>query len=229
MEHADILVIEDDKDIRKVLKDQLELDGFSVLEAASGTEGMYVFKTRPPALILLDLNLPDLDGIKLCQMIRNISDVPIIMLTARDALADKVRGFECGADDYLVKPFEYLELKARILANLRRRAATQKDELIFENLRISLKTREVFLNGQAVPLTRKEYDLLELFVVQPNRVLEREYIVRQLWPNGEVYAWSRALDVHIRRLRQKIEADPERPRFIVTHPGVGYRFQTSRD
>jgi DNA-binding response OmpR family regulator len=229
MEHADILVIEDDKDIRKVLKDQLELDGFSVLEAASGTEGMYIFKKRPPALILLDLNLPDLDGIKLCQMIRNISDVPIIMLTARDALADKVRGFECGADDYLVKPFEYLELKARILANLRRRAAAQKDELIFENLRISLKTREVFLNGQAVPLTRKEYDLLELFVVQPNRVLEREYIVRQLWPNGEVYAWSRALDVHIRRLRQKIEADPERPRFIVTHPGVGYRFQTSRD
>lgn len=225
----DILIIEDDKDIRRILKDQLELDGFPVTEASSGTEGMYIFKKRTPALILLDLNLPDLDGIKICQMIRNISDVPIIMLTARDALADKVRGFECGADDYIVKPFEYLELKARILANLRRRAAAQKDELIFENLRISLKTRAVFLNGRHVPLTRKEYDLLELFVTQPNRVLEREYIVRQLWPNGEIYAWSRALDVHVRRLRQKIEADPERPVFIVTHPGVGYRFQTSRD
>ncbi|MEZ0329513.1 MAG: response regulator transcription factor [Dissulfuribacterales bacterium] len=228
-EAANILIIEDDKDIRRILKDQLELDGFSVTEAASGTEGMYLFKKRAPALILLDLNLPDLDGIKICQMIRNTSDVPIVMLTARDALSDKVRGFECGADDYIVKPFEYLELKARILANLRRRAAAQKDELIFEPLRISLKTRDVFLNGRAVPLTRKEYDLLELFVTQPNRVLEREYIVRQLWPNGEIYAWSRALDVHIRRLRQKIEADSERPRFIITHPGVGYRFQTSKD
>lgn len=224
-----ILIIEDDKDIRRVLKDQLELDGFSILEASSGTEGLYSFKKNNPALILLDLNLPDLDGIKLCQMIRNVSDVPIIMLTARDALADKVRGFECGADDYIVKPFEYLELKARILANLRRRAVAPKDELIFDQLKISLKTREVFLNGQAVSLTPKEYELLELFITQPNRVLEREYIVRQLWPNGEIYTWSRALDVHIRRLRQKIEADPEHPRFIITHPGVGYRFQTSKE
>ncbi len=226
---ADILVIEDDKDIRRILKDQLELDGFSVTEAASGAEGIYLFKQKSPALILLDLNLPDLDGIKICQMIRNISDVPVVMLTARDALADKVRGFECGADDYIVKPFEYLELKARILANLRRRAAVQKDELVFGDLKIYLKTREVFLRGCPVHLTRKEYELLELFITQPNKILEREYIVRQLWPNGEIYTWSRALDVHIRRLRQKIEMDPERPRFILTHSGVGYRFQTFRE
>lgn len=223
---ADILIIEDDKDIRRVLKDQLELDGFSVTEAASGAEGMYFFKKKPPSLILLDLNLPDLDGIKICQMMRSISDVPVIMLTARDALADKVRGFECGADDYIVKPFEYLELKVRILANLRRRVVVQKDELVFGDLKISLKTREVFLRGRPVSLTRKEYELLELFIIQPNKVLEREYIVRQLWPNGEIYTWSRALDVHIRRLRQKIEVDSEQPQFILTHPGVGYRFNT---
>lgn len=226
---ADILIIEDDKDIRRILKDQLELDGFSVTEAASGAEGIYLFKKKSPALILLDLNLPDLDGIKICQMIRNISDVPVVMLTARDALADKVRGFECGADDYIVKPFEYLELKARILANLRRRAAVQRDELVFGDLKISLKTREVFLRGRPVSLTRKEYELLELFITQPNKVLEREYIVRQLWPNGEIYTWSRALDVHIRRLRQKIEMDAERPKFILTHPGVGYRFNASNE
>ncbi len=226
-----ILVIEDDADILTILKDQLELDGYDVACASSGEEGYALFKQFQPDLIILDLNLPDYDGINICKKIRLSSDVPIIMLTARDGLSDKIRGFEHGADDYIVKPFEYLELAARIRACLKRRqiTATPKSELAFGPLVINSAKRTVKLNGKPVRLTKKEYDLLELFTTHAGEILKREYICRQLWPDNEIYPWSRALDVHIRRLRKKIEPDPDNPRFILTHPGVGYRFEPEEE
>lgn len=227
MNQKTILVIEDDKDILTILKDQLELDGFSVAGASMGDQGIKLFKKLHPDLVILDLNLPDMDGIKVCQLIRRLAETPIIMLTARETISDKVRGFECGADDYIVKPFEYLELQARIKACLRRTlSGIKKEGLQFGPLKILPQKMEVFLNDQDIKLTKKEFELLELLISNPDKVLERDFICRQLWPNGEVYTWSRALDVHIRRLRQKIEPDPDKPQFIITHTGVGYRFQT---
>ena len=224
-----ILVIEDDEDILTVLCDQLELDGYDVVKARSGEEGLKGFERYLPDLVILDLNLPDIDGIKICQRLRHISDSPVIILTARDSLSDKIRGFDCGCDDYIVKPFEYLELKARIKACLRRkRGANSKGEaLSFGPLKVILRKREVFLNGKPVHLTKKEFDLLEILVTHPDQVLERDYLCTQLWPDNETYSWSRALDVHIRRLRLKVEPDPDHPSMILTHPGVGYRFNTS--
>ncbi|MBT8764512.1 response regulator transcription factor [Desulfohalobiaceae bacterium Ax17] len=226
MRKPTILLIEDDKDILTILRDQLVMDDFKVLEATSGEEGTRLFKQFRPDLIILDLNLPDIDGVKICQNLRRISDVPIIILTARESLADKVRGLNCGADDYIVKPFEYLELAARIRVCLRRSSSKVcgKEKCCFGELEILLNTREVLLQGKAVHLTKKEFDLLELLVSYAGEVLSRDFICSQIWPNDEVYSWSRALDVHIRRLRKKIEPDPQNPKFIITHPGVGYRF-----
>ena len=230
MRNPTILLIEDDRDILTILRDQLVMDNFKVLEAGSAEEGMQLFKTMRPDLIILDLNLPDLDGIKLCQNIRRISEIPIIMLTARESLADKVRGLNSGADDYIVKPFEYLELAARIRACLRRSSKEcGKEKCCFGELEVRLGTREVSLQGKPVYLTKKEFDLLELLICYPGEVLSRDFICSQIWPNEEVYSWSRALDVHIRRLRKKIEPDPQNPKFIITHPGVGYRFDGSGD
>ena len=230
MRKPTILLIEDDRDILTILRDQLVMDNCKVLEAGSAEQGMQLFKTMRPDLIILDLNLPDLDGIKLCQNIRRISEIPIIMLTARESLADKVRGLNSGADDYIVKPFEYLELAARIRACLRRSLKEcGKEKCCFGELEVRLGTREVFLQGNPVYLTKKEFDLLELLICYPGEVLSRGFICSQIWPNEEVYSWSRALDVHIRRLRKKIEPDPQNPKFIITHPGVGYRFDGSGD
>jgi len=224
---ASILIIEDDRDILLILKDQLELDGFEVLEAETAKEGLRILREKKPDLVVLDLNLPDMDGLKVCQQIRKESDLPILMLTARDSISDKLRGFEYGADDYITKPFEYLEVVARIRACLRRARASEprKEVLDFGALKIDEKRREVYVNGRPVRLTRKEFDLLKILASHPGEVLSREFLRRELWPRKEIYPWSRALDVHIQRLRQKIEPDPEKPRFIITHPGVGYRFE----
>ncbi len=222
-----ILIIEDDSDIVFVLKEHLELDGFEVFGVENATEGIKLLTEKKPDLLILDLNLPDMDGLKVCQRIRQESDIPIIMLTARDSLSDKIKGFECGADDYLVKPFEYLEVVARIRACLRRAQKTSgrpKELLDFGDLKIDLNKREVHLKGKQVKLTKKEFDLLRILASHPDEVLSRDFLRSQLWPDKEIYPWSRALDVHIQRLRQKIEPDPENPRFIITHPGVGYRF-----
>ncbi|NPA48791.1 MAG: response regulator transcription factor [Thermodesulfobacteria bacterium] len=225
-EKAKILIIEDDSDIVFILKEHLELDGFEVYGAENAEEGFRLLSEKKPDLLLLDLNLPDMDGLKVCQKIRRQSDIPIIMLTARDSLSDKIKGFECGADDYLVKPFEYLEVVARIKACLRRakKAPKKKELLDFGELKIDINKREVYLKDKPVRLTKKEFDLLRVLASHPDEVLSRDFLRNQLWPEKEIYPWSRALDVHIQRLRQKIEPDPENPRFIITHPGVGYRF-----
>ena len=222
-----ILIVEDDKDILTILRDQLELDNYEVKGAITGEEALKLFESFAPDLILLDLMLPDIDGIIICQQIRKRSNVPIIMLTARDALQDRIRGLEVGADDYVIKPFEYLELAARIKACLRRSSMGKDKQVSYGSIKIDHAKRQVFINDKPVKLTKKEYDLLDLLASNSGKVLSRDFLCGQLWPNKEVYSWSRALDVHIRRLRKKIEPDPENPRFILTHPGVGYRFEPS--
>ncbi len=229
MNQRKILIVEDDQDILTILKEQLKLDGYEVEGATTGKNALKLFETFAPDLILLDLMLPDIDGIIVCQQIRKKSNVPIIMLTARDALQDRIRGLEVGADDYVIKPFEYLELEARIKACLRRSSMGEDKKISYGAIKIDHAKRQVFLNDKPIKLTKKEYDLLDLMASNQGKVLSRDFLCGQLWPNKEVYSWSRALDVHIRRLRKKIEPDPENPRFILTHPGVGYRFEPDGD
>ena len=226
-----ILVVEDDQDIQKVLMDQLELDGYMVRGAATGQEALEIFNTFDPDLVILDLTLPDIDGLIICQHLRKRSNVPVIILSARESLADKIRGLDLGADDYMTKPFEFLELAARIKACIRRREKADHDEKILEagDIIIFPEQRRVMVRGEHVNLTRKEFDLLLALVENRNKVLKREYLCGRLWKNNEVYPWSRALDVHVRRLRQKIEADPAKPQYILTHSGVGYRFRLDQD
>lgn len=222
-----ILIIDDDNDIVQTIKGNLSLDGFRVIFANFGREGIEMTQTHQPDLILLDLNLPDMDGISICEILRKSFDVPIIMLTARDTLSDKVLGLKSGADDYIVKPFEYLELSARITAIFNRvdRSLVQEKQA-FKHLEINHKKRQVSVRGQIVKLTKTEFQLLELFVSLPNKSLSREFIEKQIWWDSQLYSHSRALDVHIQRLRKKIEEIPETPTLIITISGVGYKFNS---
>ncbi len=223
---ATILVVDDDKDIVETIKGNLELDGYVVLSAFDGRSGVDMAKRCRPDLIILDLNLPDIDGIKACQIIRREFDFPIIMLTARDGVSDTVLGLECGADDYMVKPFNFLELSARIKAIFKRvEKNLVKDHYKLKDLSIDFKSRKVSVRGEEIKLTKTEFELLELFVSYPDEVLSREFITNQIWRDSELYQHSRALDVHVQRLRKKIESDIENPRYIVTVAGVGYKFQ----
>ena len=223
---ATILIVDDDKDIVQTVKGNLELDGYTVLSAFDGRSGVDMAKKHRPDLIILDLNLPDIDGIKTCQIIRREFDFPIIMLTERDGVADTVLGLECGADDYMVKPIKFLELSARIKAILKRvERDLVKNRCEVQDLFMDFKTRKVSARGEEIKLTKTEFELLELFVSYPGEVLSREFITNQIWRDSELYQHSRALDVHVQRLRKKIEPDIENPKYIVTVAGVGYKFQ----
>lgn len=223
-----ILVVDDDEDIVQTIKGNLELDGYEVLTALDGRTGLHVAKTTRPDLIILDLNLPDIDGIKACEIIRREFDFPIIMLTARDGISDKVLGLECGADDYMVKPFNYLELSARIKAIFKRmERSLVKEKHEFKDLSIDFKSRTTTVRGKIIKLTKTEFDLLSLFVSHPNEVLSREFLRQQIWRDSQLYQSSRALDVHVQRLRKKIEPEIEKPAYIITVAGVGYRFKAS--
>ncbi len=223
--HQTILVIDDDEDIVKTIKGNLELDGYTVHCTYDGRSGIDKARELRPHLIVLDLNLPDIDGIKACQFMRREFDFPIIILTARDSLSDTVLGLESGADDYIVKPFNALELSARIKAVLKR---TERGlvKTCYEGrcITIDFKSHLVKVHGQSVKLTKTEYDLLELFVGYPCEVLSREFIRKQIWRDSQLYQHSRTVDVHIQRLRKKLEKDPNNPRFIVTVAGVGYKY-----
>lgn len=219
-----ILIIDDDADIVKTVSANLELDGFSVTSAACGNEGLAAVQRQTPDLVLLDLNLPDIDGIKVCQILRRDNDVPVIMLSARDTVTDKLLGLECGADDYLVKPFNALELSARIRTVLRRaRRSTPVNgcgAVVLDH-----RTHQATVLGREVGLTRTEFALLELFVTHPAETLSRDFIQSQNWGDSKLYTHSRAIDVHVQRLRKKIEPNPQAPRLILTVAGVGYRFE----
>ncbi len=224
MEPFSILVVDDDPDILTIIRDNLELDGYTVHTAEGGKEAIATFKANAIDMIVLDLMLPDMDGIQVCRTIRTSSHVPIIMLTAKDTVSDKVLGLESGADDYLVKPFEYLELAARIKARLRRSQVYRSEETLYrvKDLELIPQRREAEIKGKKIPLTKKEFDILNLLFKHVNRVLDRETIRAEIWPDQQLYKWSRTLDVHILRLRTKLEENPDQPEYIVTVPGVGY-------
>lgn len=224
MEPFNILVVDDDPDILTIIRDNLELDGYTVFTAAGGKEAISVFKANPIDLIVLDLMLPDVDGIQVCRTTRAVSAVPIIMLTAKDTVSDKVLGLESGADDYLVKPFDYLELAARIKARLRRSQVYRPEDTLYQvgDLELIPERREVEIKGEKITLTKKEFDILTLLFKHAGRVVDRDTIHMEIWPDRQLYKWSRTLDVHILRLRGKIETNPDQPQYIVTMPGVGY-------
>ncbi|MDX9714276.1 MAG: response regulator transcription factor [Dissulfurispiraceae bacterium] len=222
-----ILVIDDDPDILKVLKANLELHQFNTLTATSWAEGSKIIMDVTPDLLILDLMLPDKDGIDICKTVRaQYQGMPIIMLTAKDKISDKVTGLESGADDYVVKPFETIELIARIKACLRRIVPEMKESHVtIGNLHIDYKRRIVKIDGMEVLLTPKEYDLLCLLSSRRGSVISREEIKTELWRESNIYTWSRVIDVHIQHLRQKIEKNPSDPEYILTVSGVGYRFK----
>lgn len=221
-----ILVIDDDKDILKVLKANIELYKYNVITAESWTEGQKAISAKKPDLLILDLMLPDGDGIEICRTLRKqYPSLPIIMLTAKDKISDKVMGLESGADDYVVKPFETLELIARIKACLRRLKPSTEEQITIGKLSIDYKRRIVKVKNKEIILTPKEYDLLCLLISSRGSVLSRDEIKNHLWKESKIYSWSRVIDVHIQHLRQKIEDNPSEPEYIITVPGIGYRFK----
>ena len=226
-----ILLVDDEPLIIKGLKYSLEQDGYETDSAADGEEALSMFFGRHYDLILLDVMLPKMDGIDVCQRIREKSNVPIIMLTAKGDDMDKIMGFEYGADDYMTKPFNILEVKARIKSIFRRASAAQmelgKEVMAVRNMTVNLSNRSVSVDGSEVNLTAKEFDLLQLFASNRGKVFSRENLLETIW-KYDYLGDLRTVDVHIRRLREKIERNPAQPEFILTKWGVGYYF-TDRD
>lgn len=224
-----VLVVDDEKLIVKGIKFNLEQDGMEVDTAYDGKEALELARKKEYDIILLDVMLPEMDGFEVCQQIRAESDVPIIMLTAKDDDMDKILGLEYGADDYVTKPFNILELKARIKAITRRTKNRKGGEsaartLVSGDMRIELESRRVFIGDKEINLTAKEFDLLELLITNPNKVYKRDNLLNLVW--GFDYPGDvRTVDVHVRRLREKIEKNPSDPRYIHTKWGVGYYFQ----
>ncbi len=216
-----VLVIEDDASILQLLRRGLAYEGYSVDTAAAGPEGLLKARERPPDLVVLDWMLPGLDGLEVCRRLRSGGPVPILMLTAKDAVANRVEGLDAGADDYLVKPFDLEELLARVRALLRRAKPEEGPELIsFADLHLDTGTHQAFRGSREITLTAKEYELLELFLRHPRQVLTRDQIYDRVWGydfGGE----SNIIEVYVRYLRQKTEAAAE-PRLIHTVRGVGY-------
>ena len=226
-----ILVVDDEKLIAKGIKYSLTHDDMIVDAAYDGEEALAYAKKNDYSLILLDVMLPKIDGLQVCQLIREFSSVPIIMVTAKGEDMDKIMGLEYGADDYITKPFNILELKARIKAILRRNVKPvsvapeiKKNKLKIRELEIDTESRRAFIGGKEANLTAKEFDLLELFMKNVGKVYSRDALLSTVW--GEDYLGDvRAVDVHVRRLREKIEAVPSEPQYIHTKWGVGYYFQ----
>lgn len=224
-----VLVVDDEKLIVKGIRFSLEQDGMEVDCAYDGEEALQAAKSKEYDIILLDVMLPKLNGFDVCVQIREFSNVPIIMLTAKGDDMDKILGLEYGADDYIIKPFNILEVKARIKAIMRRSTKKEKVEdtskvFNFGNIKVDCESRRVYINGTEVNLTAKEFDLLELLMMNPNKVYSRENLLNIVW--GYDYPGDvRTVDVHIRRLREKIEGNPSEPQYIHTKWGVGYFFQ----
>jgi len=226
-----ILLVDDEPLILKGLRYTLEQEGYEVLSAADGQEALNVFFANVIDLVLLDVMLPKLDGIQVCQRIRESSTVPILMLTAKGEDMDKILGLEYGADDYITKPFNILEVKARIKTILRRAsqqsAADDKKVIRVRDMEVNIINRSVTLNGREVRLTAKEFDLLQMFINNRGKVFSRETMLETVWKYDYI-GDARTVDVHIRRLREKIERDTTQPEFIFTKWGVGYYF-TDKD
>ena len=221
------LVVDDEKTLVKGIKFNLENEGYHVECAYDGAAAVELARNNKFDLLILDVMMPEVDGLEACMRIREFSNVPIIMLTAKSEDSDKLMGFECGADDYLTKPFNILELKARVRALLRRAAGVQRSRgavLTAGDLTLNTEERVAIRDGETVELTAKEYDLIELLMRNPRRVYSRENLMNVVW--GYSYAGDyRTVDVHIRRLREKLEKNPAEPDHIMTKWGVGYYFK----
>ena len=226
-----ILVVDDEKVLVKGIKFNLENEGYQVEVGYDGEGAVEKARTGRFDLVILDLMMPKIDGLQACMKIREFSNVPVIMLTAKGEDADKIIGFECGADDYITKPFNILEVKARVRALLRRAGQTAQQQRSANRLErgpiaIDVAERAAWKDGQPVELTAKEFDLMELFLRNPGRVYSRENLLNLVW-GYEYIGEFRTVDVHVRRLREKLEPDPANPEYILTKWGVGYYFSNS--
>ena len=222
-----ILVIDDEDLLVKGIRFNLQNDGYEILTGSNGREAVELARTQMPDLIVLDVMMPEMDGLTACAKIREFSNVPIILLTAKTTDMDKLIGFDQGADDYLTKPFNILELKARIKALLRRAASSEKNQdaiLQIGTVMLDLNARNAYRNGELADLTAKEFDLIEFLMKNPNRVYSREALLDTIW-TYEYRSDIRTVDVHIRRLREKLEQEPADPQYIMTKWGVGYYFR----
>jgi len=225
-----ILVVDDERLLVKGIKFNLENDGYSVDGAYDGATALALFKENRYDLIILDLMLPVVDGLSVCRKIRETSNVPVIMLTAKSEGSDKLIGFEYGADDYVTKPFDILELKARIRVILRRAGsdAARSETITGGNIKVDLLQRSVHIDDKIVELTAKEFDLLVMLIKNRGRVFSRESLLNSVW--GYEYPGDiRTVDVHIRRLREKLETDDANPQYILTKWGVGYYFKAQKE
>lgn len=222
-----ILIVDDEPIILKGLKFSLEQEGYNIFEALDGEQALAIFEKEKIDMILLDVMLPNISGTEVCQRIREDSDVPIIMLTAKGEDMDKILGLEYGADDYMTKPFNILEVKARIKSIFRRTDSHNKQNasvIEVDGLKVNLLNRNVYLNGKQLGLTSKEFDLLHLFITNIGKVYSRDDLLKIIW-KSDYSGDLRTVDVHIRRLREKIEEFPAKPKFILTKWGVGYYFK----
>ena len=216
-----VLIVEDEKNIVDILRFNLQRSGYAILEAYDGEEGLRQALSANPDLILLDVMLPKMNGFDVCKALREKgSNVPVIILTAREEESDKVLGLEIGADDYITKPFSMRELVARVGANIRRTAMAVPSG----DLSINTDSHQVFRAGKAIDLTQREYELLTFLASHPNKVYSRTDLMEQVWNYGYVGDDVRTVDVTVRRLREKIEADPANPAYILTRRGAGYYF-----
>ena len=224
-----ILVVDDEELLVKGIRFNLQNDGYEVITGSDGVQAVELARSQDPDLIVLDVMMPRLDGLGACSKIREFSDVPIILLTAKAEDMDKLLGFDQGADDYLTKPFNILELKARIRALLRRsggpvKKEEPKNELLGGHIRLDLDGRNAYKGGELADLTAKEFDVIEFLMRNPNRVYSRENLLDTIWAY-EYRSDIRTVDVHIRRLREKLEENPAEPNYIMTKWGVGYYFR----
>jgi len=222
-----ILLVEDEESLADSVRYNLEREGYDVVVAVDGRAAVDRFRSERPALVILDLMLPELSGLDACRMIRQESDVPIIMVTAKDSEADKVAGLELGADDYVTKPFSVRELVSRVRAHLRRAkmTSTVPSEEILESASIQLDVdrHEVRVGGEIVPFPPKEFELLETFMRRRGRLLTREFLIEEIWGH-DYFGDTKTLDVHVKRIRKKIEVDPHEPTLLLTVRGLGYKF-----
>ena len=221
-----ILVVDDEELLVKGIRFNLQNEGYSVITGSNGLEAVQLTQTQQPDLIVLDVMMPEMDGLTACSKIREFSDIPIILLTAKADDMDKLMGFDHGADDYLTKPFNILELKARIRALLRRAGTVRKTDtntLVVGSITLDLAARNAYRGDTPVELTAKEFDVIEFLMKNPNRVYSREMLLDTIWAY-EYRSDIRTVDVHIRRLREKLELNPAEPQYIMTKWGVGYYF-----
>jgi two-component system response regulator RegX3 len=222
-----ILIVEDEESLADSVRYNLEREGYIVVMARDGRAALERFRSSDPALVILDLMLPEVSGLDVCRGIRAESDVPIIMVTAKDSEADKVAGLELGADDYVTKPFSVRELVSRVRANLRRSAmrspATLDDVVTGGAVEMDVARHEVRVAGEVVAFPPKEFELLETFLRRKGRLLTRDFLIAEVW-GADYYGDTKTLDVHVKRLRRKIEHDPHRPAHLITVRGLGYKF-----